>query len=169
MTPYHVIPELLEGLCRGSGKQWEFYGTQEPGSAISSHLTTLSARRASSHWGFDSFQYYGINATALSKWTRLLRNSCAVKPKCEKVLPGSSSPKVTSQNPQTPFSICKLASNFILDAGCTAFTKITFLSCSLATRPGFSFFLFLLDFNIKAGLHHYQTPGALNFRISLMT
>lgn len=31
--------------------------TQEPGSATSSHLTTLSARRASSHREFDSFQY----------------------------------------------------------------------------------------------------------------
>lgn len=133
---------LLEGLCWGSGKQWEFYGTQEPDSTTSPHLTTLSARRASSHWEFDSFQYGGINATVLSKWARLLRNSCAVKPKWEKVLPGSCSPKVTSQNPQTPFSICNLASSFILDFGCTAFTKNTFLSCFLATRPGILFFSF---------------------------
>lgn len=94
---------------------------------------------------------------------------CAVKTKCEKVLPGCSSPKVTSQNPQTPFSICKLASNFILDFGYTALTKVTFLSRSLATRPGIYFFLFLLDFNIKAGLHHLQIPGALNFKFSLTT
>lgn len=40
---------LTRGAVLRLREAWEFYGTQEPGSATSSHLATLSARRTSSH------------------------------------------------------------------------------------------------------------------------